>query len=109
MIGDEEMITERHFDADDNFIHRCCECGEEAPFGFRVSLRRGTLGTWYCANTNRSNQRRRQLTTQIHRHRRYQHPTRSALSTGRWSSRRMENRPRLAASSFNKTNEEAKR
>jgi hypothetical protein len=44
------MIVERHFDADDNFIHRCCKCGEGAPFGFGLSLRRGRLGTWYCAN-----------------------------------------------------------
>jgi hypothetical protein len=45
VIGDEEMITEPHFDADDNFIHRCCECSEVASFGFRVRLRRGGLGS----------------------------------------------------------------
>ncbi len=33
------MTAEPHFDADDNFIHRCCECGEEALFGYGVSLR----------------------------------------------------------------------
>ena len=44
------MIGEPHFDADDNFIHRCCKCGGDAPFGFGVSLRLGRLGTWYCAN-----------------------------------------------------------
>jgi len=44
-----KMIVEPHFDADDNFIHRCRECGEEALFGFGVSLRRGRVGTWYCA------------------------------------------------------------
>ena len=54
MIGDEEMITELHFDSDDNFIHRCCECGEEASFGFRVCLRRGALGSWYCAKHRRN-------------------------------------------------------
>jgi hypothetical protein len=43
------MIAEPHFDADGNFIHRCCKCGEEASFGYGVSLRRGRLGTWYCA------------------------------------------------------------
>jgi hypothetical protein len=42
------MVTEPYFNADDNFIHRCCECGEEALFGYGVSLRRGRLGTWYC-------------------------------------------------------------
>ena len=44
------MIGEPHFDADDNFIHRYCKCGHEAPFGFGVSLRRGKLGAWYCAS-----------------------------------------------------------
>jgi len=44
------MIAEPHFDADNKFIHRCRKCGGEAPFGFSVSLRRGRLGTWYCAN-----------------------------------------------------------
>jgi hypothetical protein len=44
------MIGEPHFDADNNFIHHCCKCGGEAPFGFGVSLRRGRLGIWYCAN-----------------------------------------------------------
>jgi hypothetical protein len=34
------MVTEPYFDADDNFIHRCCECGEEALFGYGVSLQR---------------------------------------------------------------------
>jgi hypothetical protein len=42
------MTAEPHFDADDNFIHRCCECGEEALFGYGVSLRHGRLGTWCC-------------------------------------------------------------
>jgi hypothetical protein len=44
------MIGEPHFDGNDNFIHRCCKCGHEAPFGFGVSLGRERLGTWYCAN-----------------------------------------------------------
>jgi hypothetical protein len=43
------MIAEPLFDADGNFIHHCCKCGEEASFGYGVSLRRGRLGTWYCA------------------------------------------------------------
>jgi hypothetical protein len=43
------MTAEPHFRPDDKFIHRCCKCGGDGPFGFGVSLRRGKLGTWYCA------------------------------------------------------------
>lgn len=32
------------------FIHTCEVCGiANAPFGYNVSLRRGQLGNWYCA------------------------------------------------------------
>jgi hypothetical protein len=44
------MMIEPQFDAAGNFIHRCCRCGEQAYFGYGVSLRRGRLGAWYCAN-----------------------------------------------------------
>jgi hypothetical protein len=37
-----------HFDADGRFIHRCCVCGEQAFFGYGVSLRQDKLGVWYC-------------------------------------------------------------
>jgi hypothetical protein len=39
---------EPHFDAAGRFIHQC-ECGREASFGFGANLRKGRLGTWYCA------------------------------------------------------------
>jgi hypothetical protein len=37
-----------HFDASGRFIHHC-KCRREASFGFGVNLRKGRLGTWYCA------------------------------------------------------------
>ena len=38
-----------HFDANGNFIHPCCKCGEHAALGYSVNLRKGKLGEWYCA------------------------------------------------------------
>jgi hypothetical protein len=32
-----------------NVQHFCAECGRWAAFGFGVSLRKGQLGRWYCA------------------------------------------------------------
>jgi hypothetical protein len=110
VIGDEEMITELHFDSDDNFIRRCCECGEEASFGYRVRLRRNHISTLMkissiaaasaarkprlasacvCAGAhleagtaqNTAGTRRRQLTTQIQRHQ-VQHLMRSTRRAG---------------------------
>ena len=30
------------------FLHFCCECGRFGAFGYRVRLREGRLGRWYC-------------------------------------------------------------
>jgi len=30
------------------FLHFCCECGRFGAFGYRVRLRAGQLGRWYC-------------------------------------------------------------
>jgi hypothetical protein len=28
--------------------HRCCVCGQLAPFGYGVALRQGQEGRWFC-------------------------------------------------------------
>ena len=37
----------------DDWREHYCHCGEWGAFGFNVSLRKGQLGTWYCAEHNR--------------------------------------------------------
>jgi len=41
--------TNAYYDKDGNLIHDCAVCGaKNAGHGFRVSLRKGMLGMWYC-------------------------------------------------------------
>jgi hypothetical protein len=42
-------MHEPHIDADGRFHHPCSVCGKDANLGFGVSIYRGRLGTWYCA------------------------------------------------------------
>lgn len=37
------------FSAAGHFLHPCAVCGRDASFGTGVSLIRGRLGVWHCA------------------------------------------------------------
>jgi hypothetical protein len=36
------------YDDAGHFVHGCEVCGIDAPFGYRVALRKGELGRWFC-------------------------------------------------------------